>query len=95
MWEEKYGTKAKHLRRIVSKRKSAFQETLSNLLFYHHCHVIGRLQGDKKLGETRKVKERDRAVESKVASHPSWVAKRQQKTGIEQFQGQKLVFDSD
>ena len=27
--------------------------------------------------------------------HPSWTAKKQQQTAIQQFQGQKIVFDSD
>ena len=39
--------------------------------------------------------DKGKTAEAEEISHPSWLAKRQMKTGIEQFQGQKIVFDSD
>lgn len=96
LWEEKYGRKAKHLTRIGSKRKS-------KLSVEHYCLVINNDMVEHNNATDVKARKETLSVEagerenlgSVEVLHPSWAAKRQQRAAIEQFQGQKIVFDSD
>ena len=46
-------------------------------------------------GSREEVQSLSEAARESKPLHPSWTAKKQQQTAIQQFQGQKITFDSD
>ena len=46
-------------------------------------------------GSSKEVQSSSEVARESKPLHPSWTAKKQQQTAIQQFQGQKIVFESD
>lgn len=95
LWEEKYGGTAKHLGKTKAKRtrKTHILATVSCGECLYFAGTKTRVSGLTR--EAHSLREmHGRSGESK-SLHPSWTAKKQQQTTIQQFQGQKITFDSE
>ncbi|XDT07226.1 Hypothetical protein J6898_04998 [Nakaseomyces glabratus] len=98
IWEQKYGSKAKHVQREIEKemeKKRKRQAEYEERVAKRAARAEQNEEYQAKKAEIKREKEEHRKKLEKIEDHPSWVAKKmaEDKEKNAKFAGKKITFD--